>query len=61
MKEWEVDKINELYKELDELRSENKRLKDNATDAAITRLEEKVDMCMEVLLKASAETKSKRK
>ena len=61
MEKWEVDKINELYKELDVLRAENKRLKENATDAAVARLEEKVDMCMDVLLKANTVSKSKRK
>ena len=61
MEKWEVDKINDLYKELDVLRNENKRLKENATDAAIARLETKVDMCMEVLLKANTVSKMKRK
>jgi len=60
MEKWEVDKINDLYKELDVLRLENKRLKDNATNTAMSRLEEKLDMCMDVLLKATTSSKVKK-
>ena len=61
MKEWEIDKINDLYKELDKVGAENRRLRDAAIDASISKLETKVDTCIELLLKATASPRTKNK
>jgi predicted nuclease with TOPRIM domain len=43
MKPQEIQKINQLYKQLDELQAENQQLRDSTTDADWTSLTDNVD------------------
>ena len=43
MKPEEIHKINQLYKQLDELQAENQQLRDSTTDADWTSLTDNVD------------------
>lgn len=47
MKDWEIRKVNNLYKEIDDLRGENSKLR--ARDLKLESLEQKVDQIVSLL------------
>ena len=49
MKDWEINKVNALYKELDDLRVENVKLKQDACSERLSALELKLDTIIELL------------
>ncbi len=58
MKDWEVRKVNAIYKEVDELRLENTKLRQE-NDRLVT-MEQKIDEIIELLDKSKAGSKTKK-
>ena len=54
MKEWEIQKVNELYREIDRLTKENQELRD--TQQQLEVIESKLDQ----LLQPASKTKAKK-
>lgn len=58
MKDWEVRKVNAIYKEVDELKLENTKLREE--NDRLVSMEQKIDVIIELLDKSKPGSKTKK-